>query len=252
MSNSVLVFEENKAIQGLIASTISDQVELWQESRPDAFLQLADRYSPSLIFISNADQQQDYALCRQLQQHPSLSQVPKVLLVNARDDVNESLLEQFGLQGMIRKPFEAATLQGHIQRYLPSVELQSEPLDSAEEVNVFDDEMLGLIQDNGESVDEAMFDEDTGWSGSATGELPEEDELDEESPVSLPNVSDQAAAPKQIHPPVVEDDSVPDVDFAEDIAEEEDLNADEIEIVSRRSWCGRNRNSVIRRDGFIR
>ena len=135
MSNSVLVFEENKAIQGLIASTISDQVELWQESRPDAFLQLADRYSPSLIFISNADQQQDYALCRQLQQHPSLSQVPKVLLVNARDDVNESLLEQFGLQGMIRKPFEAATLQGHIQRYLPSVELQSEPLDSAEEVN---------------------------------------------------------------------------------------------------------------------
>jgi hypothetical protein len=43
MSNSVLVFEENKAIQGLIASTISDQVELWQESRPDAFLQLADR-----------------------------------------------------------------------------------------------------------------------------------------------------------------------------------------------------------------
>ena len=231
MSNSVLVFEENKAIQGLIASTISDQVELWQESRPDAFLQLADRYSPSLIFISNADQQQDYALCRQLQQHSSLSQVPKVLLVNARDDVNESLLEQFGLQGMIRKPFEAATLQEHIQRYLPSVELQSEPMDSAEEVNVFDDEMLGLIQDNGESVDETLFDEDTGWSGSATGELPEEDELDEESPVSLPNVSDQAAAPKQIHPPVVEEDSVPDVDFAEDIAEEEDLNADEIEIV---------------------
>ena len=231
MSNSVLVFEENKAIQGLIASTISDQVELWQESRPDAFLQLADRYSPNLIFISNADQQQDYALCRQLQQHSSLSQVPKVLLVNARDDVNESLLEQFGLQGMIRKPFEAATLQEHIQRYLPSVELQSEPMDSAEEVNVFDDEMLGLIQDNGESVDETMFDEDTSWSGSATGELPEEDVLDEDSPVSLPNVSDQAAAPKQIHPPVVEEDSVPDVDFAEDIAEEEDLNADETEIV---------------------
>ncbi len=231
MSNSVLVFEENKAIQGLIASTISDQVELWQESRPDAFLQLADRYSPNLIFISNADQQQDYALCRQLQQHSSLSQVPKVLLVNARDDVNESLLEQFGLQGMIRKPFEAATLQEHIQRYLPSVELQSEPMDSAEEVNVFDDEMLGLIQDNGESVDETMFDEDTSWSGSATGELQEEDVLDEDSPVSLPNVSDQAAAPKQIHPPVVEEDSVPDVDFAEDIAEEEDLNADETEIV---------------------
>ena len=231
MSNSVLVFEENKAIQGLIASTISDQVELWQESRPDAFLQLADRYSPNLIFISNADQQQDYALCRQLQQHSSLSQVPKVLLVNARDDVNESLLEQFGLQGMIRKPFEAATLQEHIQRYLPSVELQSEPMDSAEEVNVFDDEMLGLIQDNGESVDETMFDEDTSWSGSATGELPEEDVLDEDSSVSLPNVSDQAAAPKQIHPPVVEEDSVPDVDFAEDIAEEEDLNADETEIV---------------------
>ena len=231
MSNSVLVFEENKAIQGLIASTISDQVELWQESRPDAFLQLADRYSPNLIFISNADQRQDYALCRQLQQHSSLSQVPKVLLVNARDDVNESLLEQFGLQGMIRKPFEAATLQEHIQRYLPSVELQSEPMDSAEEVNVFDDEMLGLIQDNGESVDETMFDEDTSWSGSATGELPEEDVLDEDSSVSLPNVSDQAAAPKQIHPPVVEEDSVPDVDFAEDIAEEEDLNADETEIV---------------------
>ena len=231
MSNSVLVFEENKAIQGLIASTISDQVELWQESRPDAFLQLADRYSPNLIFISNADQQQDYALCRQLQQHSSLSQVPKVLLVNARDDVNESLLEQFGLQGMIRKPFEAATLQEHIQRYLPSVELQSEPMDSAEEVNVFDDEMLGLIQDNGESVDETMFDEDTSWSGSATGELPEEDVLDEDSPVSLPNVSDQAPAPKQIHPPVVEEDSVPDVDFAEDIAEEEDLNTDETEIV---------------------
>ena len=69
MSNSVLIFEENKAIQGLIASTISDQVELWQESRPDVFMQLADRHSPSLIFISNADQQQDYALCRQLQQH---------------------------------------------------------------------------------------------------------------------------------------------------------------------------------------
>ena len=233
MSNSVLIFEENKAIQGLIASTISDQVELWQESRPDVFLQLADRCSPSLIFISNADQQQDYALCRQLQQHSSLSQVPKVLLVNARDDVNESLLEQFGLQGMIRKPFEAATLQEHIQRYLPSVKLQSETMDSSEEVNVFDDEMLNLIQDNGELVDEqTVFDEDTGWTGSATGELLEEDELDEESAVSLPNLSDQAAAPKQIPPTVVEENSVPDVDFADDIVEEEDLNTDEIEIVS--------------------
>ena len=71
----------------------------------------------NLIFISNADQRQDYALCRQLQ-HSSLSQVPKVLLVNARDDVNESLLEQFGLQGMIRKPFEAATLR-HISAICP-------------------------------------------------------------------------------------------------------------------------------------
>ncbi len=255
MSNAVLVFEENQAIQGLIASTISDQVELVQESNPERFVQLAVETQAALMFISNADQRRDYALCKQLQLHPELRHIPRILLVNARDNVQEEQLQALGLQGMIRKPFEAATLQEHIQRHLPSVELSLGP-DASDEVNVFDDEMLGLIQDSEEDdlpsapaapatasatppppPTPAVTAAEDDWSGSAIGEPPLEEEVTE-APVAEPeesahsdeavlDMSDATPAPKQVSAPLIEEEEVPDVDFSAEMEGEEPLMSEE-------------------------
>ena len=218
MSKLVIVFEKNPAIQGMIASALSQKFQLYQESDPQAFIKQAKSNIPDLIFISNVDCDADYELCRALQQEATLSQVPRLLLMNARDSIDLALLEQLGLQGQIRKPFEAITLYEQIQRFFPSMKLNSdlEQEDSSEEISVFDDEMLGLIQKPTEGprpIEEHNEQLEQFFPVEETIATPIIQKTIGSAPASFPPA-------REFPPPKVAEEDVPEVDFSIDVEEE--------------------------------
>ena len=111
MNKSILILEENSIIHGLIASALDlDGLTLHHEFDPGDYVQRAKVLMPDLILLSNADQQRDYEVCRELRTDSSVSAVPLVLLANSRDELAADSLEQMRIDGVIRKPFEASEL----------------------------------------------------------------------------------------------------------------------------------------------
>ncbi|MDP7316859.1 MAG: response regulator, partial [SAR324 cluster bacterium] len=163
MSKSVLVLEENLAIQGLIASSLPpDLLSLHQESDPESFLQQARALKPDLIFVSNEDRSRGYQTLRQIREDQELSSTPLILLVNARDRLDQEMMTELGVEDQVRKPFEADNLRAQIRKHLlenlPSAldPDEEEALTSVEEAPLFDEEMMSLIsQAPGVAEDEA-------------------------------------------------------------------------------------------------
>ncbi len=159
MSNSVLVLEESDAVQGLIASALEESdVAVYHEHQPDHFLTTAQQLQPDLIFISNSDHKQEYAVCQQLHQDTKLGNTPLILLANARDQLNNEILTNLGIKGHLRKPFEAASLQEQIRQFLPSAflttaaeayeqaqEYDSDDLDSELQISVIDEDVVEML-----------------------------------------------------------------------------------------------------------
>ena len=167
MSKSVLVLEENLAIQGLIASSLPpDLLSLHQESDPESFLQQARSLKPDLIFVSNEDRSRGYQTLRQLREDRELSNTPLVLLVNARDRLDPQVMDELGIEDQVRKPFEADNLREQVRKHL-SENLPSaleadagEPETLGEETPLFDEEMMSLISEApGVAEDEATVPE---------------------------------------------------------------------------------------------
>ena len=167
MSKSVLVLEENLAIQGLIASSLPpDLLSLHQESDPESFLQQARSLKPDLIFVSNEDRSRGYQTLRQLREDRELSNPPLVLLVNARDRLDPQVMDELGIEDQVRKPFEADNLREQVRKHL-SENLPSaleadagEPETLGEETPLFDEEMMSLISEApGVAEDEATVPE---------------------------------------------------------------------------------------------
>lgn len=119
MSKSILVLEENPEIQGLIASSLNwDQLRVHQESDPEEFVSRAKRLKPDLIFISNSDQHRDYQTCREIRGDEQLDKIPLVLLANSRDELDTETLRSLGIDGDLRKPFDASRFQDQVRRHL--------------------------------------------------------------------------------------------------------------------------------------
>ncbi|MBF0350670.1 MAG: hypothetical protein HQM11_06540 [SAR324 cluster bacterium] len=201
MLKSVLVLEESSTIQGLVASALKEsQLTIHQEQQSEKFLARTKQVVPDLILLSNSEQQRNYSTCKQLLKEQKLSRIPVILMVNARDTIEEKNLKDLGIRNYIRKPFEASILQDQIKHYIPSAFLMPSAMefqnalsfeerhDAEEDFSVFDDEMIDLIK---------------------AGNLSES--------------------------PEISDENVPDVDFSdelspqdEDILETEDLDEEDV------------------------
>ncbi|MAE16191.1 MAG: hypothetical protein CL911_01955 [Deltaproteobacteria bacterium] len=214
MSKSVLVLEENLAIQGLIASSLPpDLLSLHQESDPESFLQQARALKPDLIFVSNEDRSRGYQTLRQIREDQELSSTPLILLVNARDRLDQEMMTELGVEDQVRKPFEADNLRAQIRKHLlenlPSAldPDEEEALTSVEETPLFDEEMMSLISKApGIAEDEAEVPEID--FATALDESPEgqdnDAELDDLSLSDLPELAAEAKALMQGLAPAVE------------------------------------------------
>ncbi|MCH2285579.1 MAG: response regulator, partial [SAR324 cluster bacterium] len=107
MDELILVLEENPEIQAVISASLKDSpVLINQELDPDNFLQHVQNLYPDLIFLSNSDSESNYRTCRKIREDPAIKNIPVILLVNAKDEINEDALRELKINGMLRKPFE--------------------------------------------------------------------------------------------------------------------------------------------------
>jgi len=119
MNELILVLEENPEIQAVISAKLKDSpIFINQELDPDYFLQQVQNLNPDLIFISNSDSESNYSTCRKIREDPAIKNIPVILLVNAKDEIDEDVLRELQINGMLRKPFEASMLKEQISQYI--------------------------------------------------------------------------------------------------------------------------------------
>ena len=119
MNELILVLEENPEIQAVISASLKDSpIFSNQELDPDYFLQQVQNLNPDLIFISNSDSESNYSTCRKIREDPAIKNIPVILLVNAKDEIDEDVLRELQINGMLRKPFEASMLKEQISQYI--------------------------------------------------------------------------------------------------------------------------------------
>ena len=119
MDELILVLEENPEIQAVISASLKDSpVFINQELDPDYFFQQVQNLNPDLIFLSNSDSERNYRTCRKIREDPAIKNIPVILLVNAKDEINEDTLRELKINGMLRKPFEASMLKEQISQYI--------------------------------------------------------------------------------------------------------------------------------------
>ena len=119
MNELILVLEENPEIQAVISASLKDSpIFINQELDPDYFFQQVQNLNPDLIFISNSDSQSNYSTCRKIREDPAIKNIPVILLVNAKDEIDEDVLRELQINGMLRKPFEASMLKEQISQYI--------------------------------------------------------------------------------------------------------------------------------------
>ena len=119
MNELILVLEENPEIQAVISASMKDSpIFINQELDPDYFLQQVQNLNPDLIFISNSENERNYSTCRKIREDPAIKHIPVILLVNAKDEIDEDVLKELQINGMLRKPFEAAMLKEQLSEYI--------------------------------------------------------------------------------------------------------------------------------------
>jgi len=119
MSQLILVLEENPEIQSLIAASLkASAISVTQESNPDLFVQQALNLEPDLILLSNSGGDQNYKNCREIRKDPQLKHIPIILLVNPKDELDEKIISELGIDGLLRKPFEASMLQEQLSQFV--------------------------------------------------------------------------------------------------------------------------------------
>jgi DNA-binding response OmpR family regulator len=57
------------------------------------------------------DSERDYKACREIRAESDLKNTPIILLAHAKDEVDEHLLSELKINGLLRKPFEASMLK---------------------------------------------------------------------------------------------------------------------------------------------
>jgi len=150
MHKSILVLEESPMVHELFESALPKDYWSWNidhESQPGNYVSRVTESKPDIILLSNLDQKKDYAVVRQIRAQDQFDETPILLLTSAKDRLDVKKLQELGVQGFIRKPFESSTLQEQIESVLKNQgklsTVSSKP--ELEKLNVIDDELLDLL-----------------------------------------------------------------------------------------------------------
>ena len=221
MSQLILVLEENPEIQSLIAASLkASAISVTQESNPDLFVQQALNLEPDLILLSNSGGDQNYKNCREIRKDPQLKNIPIILLVNPKDELDEKIISELGIDGLLRKPFEASMLQEQLSQFVTL------------------DDNFGIEPDNeGEDFKIDMSSIDNQLNDIKEGEQEVNSPVEEGSQVTE-ELEQKAVEPKFASSAgsemdsMILDDISADMDISKDTVKKAEVELDENEITS--------------------
>ncbi|MDP6887790.1 MAG: hypothetical protein QGG68_06450 [SAR324 cluster bacterium] len=163
MTQTILVLEENIAIQLVIAVSLKESdIIIHRETNPELFVQQTYDLKPDLIFLSNSDSERNYKACREIRSVSDFKNTPIILLANTKDEVGGDILSELKINGLLRKPFEASMLQEQLSPFITLDEnFGSEPYKDDEDflidMSTIDNQLKEIKQ--GTKVSSANVDE---------------------------------------------------------------------------------------------
>jgi len=221
MSQLILVLEENPEIQSLIAASLkASAISVTQESNPDLFVQQALNLEPDLILLSNSGGDQNYKNCREIRKDPQLKNIPIILLVNPKDELDEKIISELGIDGLLRKPFEASMLHEQLSQFVTlddnfGIEPDNEGEDFKIDMSSIDNQ-LNDIKEGEQEVNSPVEE------GSQVTEELEQNALE-------PKLSSSAGSEMDS---MILDDISADMDISKDTVKKAEVELDENEITS--------------------
>ena len=221
MSQLILVLEENPEIQSLIAASLkASAISVTQESNPDLFVQQALNLEPDLILLSNSGGDQNYKNCREIRKDPQLKNIPIILLVNPKDELDEKIISELGIDGLLRKPFEASMLQEQLSQFVTlddnfGIEPDNEGEDFKIDMSSIDNQ-LNDIKEGEQEVNSPVEE------GSQVTEELEQNALEPKFASSAGSEMDS----------MILDDISADMDISKDTVKKAEVELDENEITS--------------------
>jgi len=221
MSQLILVLEENPEIQSLIAASLkASAISVTQESNPDLFVQQALNLEPDLILLSNSGGDQNYKNCREIRKDPQLKNIPIILLVNPKDELDENIISELGIDGLLRKPFEASMLQEQLSQFVTlddnfGIEPDNEGEDFKIDMSSIDNQLNDIKE--GEQEVNSPFEE-----GSQVTEELEQKAVEPKFASSAGSEMDS----------MILDDISADMDISKDTVKKAEVELDENEITS--------------------
>ena len=222
MSQLILVLEENPEIQSLIAASLkASAISVTQESNPDLFVQQALNLEPDLILLSNSGGDQNYKNYREIRKDPQLKNIPIILLVNPKDELDEKIISELGIDGLLRKPFEALMLQEQLSQFVTlddnfGIEPDNEGEDFKIDMSSIDNQ-LNDIKEGEQEVNSPVEE------GSQVTEELEQNALE-------PKLSSSAGSEMDS---MILDDISADTDISKDTVKKAEVELDENEITSK-------------------
>jgi len=221
MSQLILVLEENPEIQSLIATSLkASAISVTQESNPDLFVQQALNLEPDLILLSNSGGDQNYKNCREIRKDPQLKNIPIILLVNPKDGLDENIISELGIDGLLRKPFEASMLHEQLSQFVTlddnfGIEPDNEGEDFKLDMSSIDNQ-LNDIKEGEQEVNSPVEE------GSQVTEELEQNDLEPKFASSAGSEMDS----------MILDDISADMDISKDTVKKAEVELDENEITS--------------------
>jgi len=221
MSQLILVLEENPEIQSLIAASLkASAISVTQESNPDLFVQQALNLEPDLILLSNSGGDQNYKNCREIRKDPQLKNIPIILLVNPKDELDEKIISELGIDGLLRKPFEASMLHEQLSQFVTlddnfGIEPDNEGEDFKIDMSSIDNQLNDIKE--GEQEVSSPVEE-----GSQVTEELEQNALEPKFASSAGSEMDS----------MILDDISADMDISKDTVKKAEVELDENEITS--------------------
>ena len=141
MKRTILLADDSPTIRRLVRQTFAEgSYEIVEVSNGEAAIKRLDEVQPSIVLADiYMPGKNGYEVCSHVRNHPTLGDIPVVLLVGAFDAFDEELARQSGATANITKPFEPGALIELVKSLAP-VEEEPEPEPVQMPVQMIDEE----------------------------------------------------------------------------------------------------------------
>src|SRR5437867_512384 len=128
MKRTILLADDSPTIRRLVRQTFAEgSYEIVEVSNGEAAIKRLDEVQPAIVLADiYMPGKNGYEVCAHVRNHPTLGDIPVVLLVGAFDAFDEEVARQSGATANITKPFEPGALIELVKSLVP-VEAEPEP-----------------------------------------------------------------------------------------------------------------------------